>query len=242
MTFLSQGFSGQDNYCLFAADLLPDSISKVLYLDGDIIVLTDLRELWQTNLENAALAGVTDFNYKKHANRLNMTSKYINSGVLLVNLDYQRKNKIVDQFKKRLLYLDKHEDEIVFPDQDIFNYVCDQKIVYLPIRYNLLTPFLLEGISLDDFKGEKKEIIDGVNGIIHYAGYPKPWSFHYYDHPLKPEWMFYFTKSKWSGICTEKIPIWKLFLFPILRIFFKLRLIKRSPRFKSRNDILKLKI
>ena len=76
-------------YRLFLGEVLKD-IDKVLYLDCDLIVNGSLRELWETEIDDYALAGVRDRvnDYIHVFNRLRypMVDGYINSGVLLINL------------------------------------------------------------------------------------------------------------------------------------------------------------
>ncbi len=47
-------------YRLRIPEILPQNISKALYLDGDIIVEQDLKELWNLDLSNAVLGAVED--------------------------------------------------------------------------------------------------------------------------------------------------------------------------------------
>ena len=54
------GTSYATYYRLFLSELLPDDISRVLYLDGDIIVTDSLNDLWTTDMHVKALAGVAD--------------------------------------------------------------------------------------------------------------------------------------------------------------------------------------
>ena len=59
-------------YRLFADGLLPKSINKVLYLDADIIVNTDLLQLWDIDLTDKAIAVVPeiDSRVKSHPEEL----------------------------------------------------------------------------------------------------------------------------------------------------------------------------
>ena len=57
---------GKANYSKIAyarcllPEIFPETISKVLYLDADIVVLDDLRPLWETDLEGCVLGAVED--------------------------------------------------------------------------------------------------------------------------------------------------------------------------------------
>lgn len=103
---------------------------KIIYLDADTIVNKSLLDLWNTDIENYALAGVKEygewFDYIGVPN-----DKYINVGVLLMNLKYIRENKLDDKIIKLL-----NERLFAFPDQDTINIVCENKIKYINPIYN----------------------------------------------------------------------------------------------------------
>ena len=89
--------------CMLSS-ILPASISKVLYLDCDILVLASLRGLWDTDLEGVALAGVPDSLTVNpaHCRRLHydLSYNYFNGGVLLLNLDYWRMHGVERQCRE----------------------------------------------------------------------------------------------------------------------------------------------
>lgn len=47
-------------YRLFAAELLPETVHRILYLDCDIIVDGSIRPLWNIDMESSAVGGVCD--------------------------------------------------------------------------------------------------------------------------------------------------------------------------------------
>ena len=84
-------------YRLYAGELLPQSVNRVLYLDGDIIVTGDLSQLWGIDMTGRAVAAVDDAVFaNKRPKELHYPEEagYFNAGVLLMNLDYWRKNDI----------------------------------------------------------------------------------------------------------------------------------------------------
>ena len=81
-------------YRLKLASLLPD-VSKIIYLDCDIIVNSDISELFDVNMDECLVAGVRDINRRM----LKINPKYVNAGVLLLNLDMWRK----ENFEQKLL-------------------------------------------------------------------------------------------------------------------------------------------
>ena len=123
--------------------LIPELITeheKCIYLDCDILVNGDLSELFEIDLEDNYLAGVKDCHIiedtpreREHQKVLGIPSrnKYINSGVMLLNLGKMREDILVKEF----LYQMNRENW--FEDQDVLNYCCYPYIKILPLKYNL---------------------------------------------------------------------------------------------------------
>ncbi len=147
------------------------NLDKVLYLDCDLIVQTSLYELYKTNLANNYIAGVIDILYEDNADRLNL-DKYVNSGVLLMNLAKWRKDDIENKFWK---YIEKYNDKIVWHDQDVINIVCQKGIEYLDQRWNTQITTYPGGKSYEYRK------IGNKGFIMHFVSDKKPWKGKY-DH------------------------------------------------------------
>ena len=117
--------------------ILPEFIKedKVIALDGDLIVLEDLSSLYNIDLEENVLGGCyfrphDVYNRQYVQDTLGLEEgKRINIGVMLMNLN-KIKNDCLE--KKFLENIGKFE----VMSEDIINYVCKDKIKYLPIRYN----------------------------------------------------------------------------------------------------------
>ncbi len=87
-------FAGRPQYfrCLLA-DLLPADVTRVIYLDADTLVRSDLTALWRTDLAGAPVGAVVDSlgTVRGAIDRwrelgLDGDSPYFNSGVLLIDL------------------------------------------------------------------------------------------------------------------------------------------------------------
>lgn len=161
--------------------LIPDllDLDKCIYLDTDIIVREDLRELYNTSLDDCYIAGVKapsyfvrrDLeNYCKQAHIPDI-SQYVNAGVLLMNLKKMRSDNIVKKFLE-LLPLNMESQ-----DQDIINSACYGYIKFLPFKFNVMTKYARWFLS--DYKDffSVEELLYGWNNpvIIHYADEIKPW-------------------------------------------------------------------
>lgn len=162
---------------LFLTDLLPNDINKVLYLDSDIIVNSNIEELYLINIDNYAIAGVPDkeTNQKCNKERLSIPSKYfyINAGVLLMNIKYLRDIKFT---KKISSFVNDNYDKILYHDQDILNALLYNKIFYIPYKWNMMDCYLYKKPICNS--QYYPEVISSQNnpGIIHFAGYYKPWN------------------------------------------------------------------
>ncbi len=155
---------------LYISDFFPQ-YEKMLYLDSDIIVNIDLEELYDINLEDNYFAGVQDIFVllkNKQTNR-----KYINTGVLLINLRKIRENKISRILTENYIKNCKKYD---FPEQDTINEVLNDYIMVLPLKYNFfaLSKNVFYKWQLNKFYNVKTDY-NGSKFIIHYANI-RPWN------------------------------------------------------------------
>lgn len=141
-------------------ELLPE-LDKILYLDCDVIIRSSLKELFEYDLKNKSTTMVEDVDASKELERLGV-KHYYNSGVMLINLDYWRKNNIQE---KLFEYVKNNSDKIVWQDQDVLNAVLAGTIEPISNKWNYQY-FLYEKI-------EPQELNDCV--ILHLAGRFKPW-------------------------------------------------------------------
>ena len=163
-------------YRIFAAKYLPDTLDRVLYLDPDIVVRQSLRELYAMPMGTAFFAAATHirgFLHRFNELRLDMDedSPYINSGVMLMNLQALR----AEQDTQAVFdYMDAHKGRLMLPDQDIISALYGQRILPLdPIRYNMTEKLFAlhrhngDGMTLEDVRQQ--------SAVIHYCGRNKPW-------------------------------------------------------------------
>lgn len=158
---------------LSAFDFLPKTVHRVLYLDPDIIILKSLLPLYGVDLNGNYIAAASHtYGAKNRFNldRINLSEneRYINTGVMLMDLDAIRSDFTVDGI---IQSLNENLQLLWLGDQDLTNIIfgkntllVDEKIWNLDERtfkYNLKT------FTLDDVR-EK-------TAIIHYNGKHKPW-------------------------------------------------------------------
>lgn len=167
-------------YRLVISDILEDE--RCLFLDGDLIINTDLTEIYDIDLTGKYLAGVKDCGiqrdmgeYHSYKDELEIPTMdgYINAGVLVMNLDLIRKNGM----NKAFISCMNHYYKMM--DQDILNKCCFGKIKYLDLKYNLFVDYYKRLYLLEKTAFSQREIsnADMCNGIIHFTGKYKAWNF-----------------------------------------------------------------
>jgi lipopolysaccharide biosynthesis glycosyltransferase len=173
-------FPRESYYRIFAAKYLPETLDRVLYLDPDVIVNGSLKELYGTPLDEYYFAAASHngpLMRKINGIRLDLEedSPYINSGVLLMNLERLRREQDYDEVFQ---FIEKRKRFLLLPDQDIISSLYGKKIYALdPFRYNMTEriymfygPFMKE-LDLDWVRRNSV--------IIHYCGKNKPWKDNY---------------------------------------------------------------
>ncbi len=155
---------------LLIPNALPDNVSKVLYLDADILVIDDLTDLFRTDLKDTALGAVLDRAEpwlkadKPSVNKVPRVQHYFNAGVLYINLDYWRNERISE---KALDYLQQNP-QTPFSDQDALNFACDGLWKRLDDRWNFQDHLMTE---ISDLQAEKRP------AIVHFITAAKPWNY-----------------------------------------------------------------
>lgn len=107
------------------AKMFPNT-DKMLWLDCDTIIDADISDLFSMNMEGYYFAGVKELKKSKGG------FSYINTGVLLMNLDKIRRDGIDD----KLIWL-LNSKKMDLPDQDAINLIAQGKILFLPSEYNV---------------------------------------------------------------------------------------------------------
>ncbi len=168
---------------------LPDlckDLDKVLYLDCDTLIRGNLDELFSLDLTDKYLAGVKDvWGVSKYVKRLGMKSGvYVNSGMLLFNCDYCRKEHFFD----KVVDFAKNNAKIIeFCDQDSINKVVDEYKLVISPKYNLMDTWWRGGYY--EFEGEEEtEYLQAKENpvIVHLTGL-KP-AFKGCGNKFKDEW------------------------------------------------------
>ena len=139
---------------LLLDSILPQSVSKCIYLDCDVLVRSDIAGLFSYDLHGALLGAVRDlaFNDASSACR-NHLGFYFNAGVLLLDMEKWRESKAGE----RLFALLEARPQITqgFHDQNLLNECFCDEVCELPLGWNVIVapPHTLRFIQEDSALG-----------------------------------------------------------------------------------------
>ncbi len=170
------------------AELLPD-VQRALYLDIDTLVCTDLSPLFETEMGDAALGVVLEHESHEGShfnNRLEIPQDcpgYFNSGVLLMNLEVFRRDKLIERVMD---YAHAHANVLTCPDQDALNGALCDRLCQLHPRWNWHDGLTRQMLKWDPsarlWRGNspRTSVEAALNpGVLHYQGPHKPWRYCY---------------------------------------------------------------
>jgi len=145
-------------YRLKLSSLLTN-INRVIYFDCDIIVNSSLKELFNSDLNSNPIAGVKDIDKRK----LKKNPTYINSGMVVMDLEKIRTNNIETKF---LEWTANNIERIKTGDQEILNEVCKNQVTILDDTWNVQSSNFTNRSS---YTNNPK--------VIHFVAKLKPWHF-----------------------------------------------------------------
>lgn len=163
-------------YKFLIADIL-QNLDKVLYLDCDIVVQNSLNELFNIDVSDYLFGAVEDVGYTyylKSNDSFKLKFKCINSGVMLINCEKWRCEKLSEQ-----LFSNAVNPELCGfgQDQPVFNYTCKDRIKFLDFKWNVQNTFMNKSKEIIDREDYKKAINDpDFYSILHYTYIDKPWN------------------------------------------------------------------
>lgn len=172
----------------FSPIIFPNDLHQVLFLDADTFVIGSLHDLYSMDFSMCAIAGCIDpLSFKPETfKRLDYDCSlgYICAGVMIVNLDYWRKARLIERI---IRYIVENEYIIRHKDQNAINYVCRNNKIILPLKYGIMACFLSEDWFLGDSYSEELNDCKSSPTIIHFAG-NAPWEKEFSHSLYHEEW------------------------------------------------------
>jgi UDP-glucose/galactose:(glucosyl)LPS alpha-1,2-glucosyl/galactosyltransferase len=169
-------------YRVLLPHILSPDIDRVVYLDSDTIVLADIRALLDVDLGTAVVGAALDLGSTAMAAKRGL-ARYVNSGVMLMDLRGWRQGDYVDRCLDFALH---NPEKISYGDQCAINAVCADAIHVLDPCWNR---FVLSQTRSDDASGA---------AILHFITGDKPWQA-WYENSLASLYWRYLDVSPWSG-------------------------------------------
>ena len=210
-------------YKILLPSLLPN-VDKIIYSDGDVINFADLSEMYNIEFkENMNFCGLTD--YIEHLNELYKfglsSDKYINCGILLINLKALRENLMVE---KLIAFVASHH--LRFHEQTAINCICYNNIQVLPYKFNLFAyPSINKLNRLNSNQNEKyrvnlSELNQSFNEptLYHYVSLDKPWL----NRTTKFNRVYWWYYAKMSGYYNEILEHYKFDINDIENLLSKI--------------------
>jgi lipopolysaccharide biosynthesis glycosyltransferase len=154
---------------VFIPEMFPE-YDKAIYLDCDIVLNSDISELYNIDIGETYLGATTCDTVNEHPVFTAYAEKflgiktpyYFQSGVLLLNSKVLLEGNFVQNFFDLVCSI-KLE---VAPDQDYYNLICYGKMTLLPLVWNKTPiPSSEQTYELDDLK------------LVHYNLSQKPWRY-----------------------------------------------------------------
>lgn len=150
---------------------LPETVTRVLYLDTDIVVRREIDDLWKIDLGGHSVAACQDLVVQR-VDRIapyqeagfSPNADYFNAGVLLMDLARWRAEGTSDRVVANIV---ANGDKYPLLDQDGLNAVLSENWSELPPQWNVQVGSQVLGyqpLSVDEA------------GIVHFTGKAKPWS------------------------------------------------------------------
>lgn len=202
---------------LFAPEVLPETVERILYLDCDTIVRGDVTPLYEMDLQGNPAGMVmepTVYQEMKDSIGLTREDPYFNSGVILMDLRQWRRKRVLQNL---LDFYGACSGNLFACDQDTLNGALAGKIASLPPKYNFFTNYryfhyhtlknlcpAYEQVGKEAFKEAKRSPV-----ILHYLGDERPWIAGNHNHYRK----FYeeaLSKTAWKD--TPKVEGKRLYM------------------------------
>ena len=178
--------SKETYYRMFIPDVLDESYKKVIYLDGDMICLQNIADLYNIPLGNNYIAAVRDISgiaycyrqdgsglekkeYRLNTIKIKSIDDYFIAGLIVFDLPAFRKKISVDKLLETTFSREWQQH-----DQDVLNYLCRSKVLFLPEKWNVLQDFGSNYNLPESLKNKWMESAEDP-AIVHYGGDQKPW-------------------------------------------------------------------
>lgn len=181
---------------ILLGEYLPDDVSRIVYLDSDLMIRDDLSKLGDMDLQGYPLAAVEDLS-KSACKTIGIPrQEYFNSGVLVMDLKQWRSEGIHWQVAE---YAAEHAHRLHYVDQCSLNGILHKRWLRLPPRWNAqanVYKILKKYSEGSGYSVDELEQATAWPAIIHFTGKKKPWLQHCF-HPYRSEFLEILDQLDW---------------------------------------------
>ncbi|MEO0882585.1 MAG: glycosyltransferase family 8 protein [Pseudomonadota bacterium] len=163
-------------YRLMIPEIVPQDVHRVIYLDVDLVVTGDIRELWSLDLHGQPIGAVADpgVDAQNFADRMDLPQAengYFNAGVLVIDLDALTE----DGLRPAINILRTRREDCPFMDQDALNAVFWTRWAPVDYAWNIQRVICMRDDGLAYYAAPDIFNPDRRPKIIHFTTQIKPW-------------------------------------------------------------------
>ena len=180
-------------------------LDKIIWIDGDTMTYTDLKELFDLDMKNFYFKGILDETPEAIDHITFENDHAICAGIMLINLKELRKDNMINKFEE---FIKENNHKLIQHDQTTINALCYDKIGILPPKFGIfnyncsLTTINNNKNCRYKYKYSNSEILEAYNypSILHLVF--KPWTFQFKYLDMKywmlkggPDWWDYVNQT-----------------------------------------------
>ncbi|XP_061369797.1 probable galacturonosyltransferase-like 1 [Gastrolobium bilobum] len=168
----------------YLANLLPPCVTKIVYLDSDLVLVDDIAKLAATSLGSDAVLAAPEYctanftayftpsfwsNPSLSLTFANRRACYFNTGVMVIDLERWRAGDYTTMIEE-WMELQKRMRIYELGSLPPFLLVFAGKIAQVDHRWNQ------HGLGGDNFRGLCRDLHPGPVSLMHWSGKGKPWA------------------------------------------------------------------
>jgi lipopolysaccharide biosynthesis glycosyltransferase len=227
---ISNHVSRATYYRLLIPEIIPREVSRVLYLDCDIIAEHDIREIFAADIRGRSIGAVSNPGFHRWDDlQMDRNAGYFNAGVMLIDMDKWRQNDVSGAALELIRTI---PGKLLNWDQDALNIALQGAWAPLEPHWNQQSSFFGLGPHGSEALGYApipwRSALE-VPRIIHYSTSSKPWHFAN-DHPFKARYHHY-RKIAGLGPIGGRPTSWRGLLVRMAKVFIAPRHRENVQRF-----------